>query len=411
MVANGPGDSLKEAHQMKWKTLQMPKGIEIDSSVSNAQYGKFIIEPLERGFGMTIGNSLRRVLLSSLQGASVTSVKIDGVLHEFTTIPGVLEDVTEIILNLKQTRYKLHADYQSRARFKINGPAEVLAGDLEHGPEVEVLNPDQHICTVNKEGSLHMEVEITAGRGYLSGDISVEEDRPIGEITIDAHFSPVKKVNFFVENTRIGQRVDYDMLTIEVWTDGSILPQDAVAYSAKLLQEHFSLFVQFQEAIETDKDEVVDVDMARIRDMLLKNVEELELSVRSANCLRAANIRSIGELVRKPESEMLKYRNFGRKSLKEISDLLIEMGLGFGMDVTPYLGPQAPLPPPPPEMLVGDGEYDDDLDDDDDDDDLDVDVEDIKAVVSDDDEDDDTAPVGKVSDEDDAEPTDEDDKN
>ncbi|MDZ4803497.1 MAG: DNA-directed RNA polymerase subunit alpha [Candidatus Eisenbacteria bacterium] len=396
---------------MKWKTLQMPRGIEIDSSVSNSRYGKFIIEPLERGFGMTIGNSLRRVLLSSLQGAAITSVKIDGVLHEFTTIPGVLEDVTEIILNLKQTRYKLYADYQSRARFKINGPAEVLAGDLEHGPEVEVLNPDQHICTVNKEGSLHMEVEITAGRGYLSGEVAVEEDRPIGEITIDAHFSPVKKVNFFVENTRIGQRVDYDLLTVEVWTDGSILPQDAVAYSAKILQEHFALFVQFQEPIETDKDEVVDVDMARIRDMLLKNVEELELSVRSANCLRAANIRSIGELVRKPEAEMLKYRNFGRKSLKEISDLLTEMGLGFGMDVTPYLGPQAPLPPPPAEIMGGDDEEYDDDDDDLDEEDDDLEDEDIKEVVKID-NDEDTAPVGNGSDdEDEAEPTDEDDKN
>lgn len=395
---------------MKWKTLQMPRGIEIDSSVSNSRYGKFTIEPLERGYGMTIGNSLRRVLLSSLQGAAITSVKIDGVLHEFSTIPGVLEDVTEIILNLKQTRYKLHADYQTRARFKINGPAEVLAGDLEHGPEVEVLNPEQHICTVNKEGSLHMEVEITAGRGYLSGEVAVEEDRPIGEITIDAHFSPVKKVNFFVENTRIGQRVDYDLLTIEVWTDGSILPQDAVAYSAKILQEHFALFVQFQEPIETDKDEVVDVDMARIRDMLLKNVEEMELSVRSANCLRAANIRSIGELVRKPEAEMLKYRNFGRKSLKEISDLLTEMGLGFGMDVTPYLGPQAPLPPPPAEIMGGDDEDYDDDDDDLDDEDEDLDDDDDKEVVNVADDDEDTAPVGKVSVEEDDEPTDEDDK-
>ncbi|HEX7879339.1 MAG TPA: DNA-directed RNA polymerase subunit alpha [Candidatus Eisenbacteria bacterium] len=399
---------------MKWKTLQMPRGIEIDSSVSNDRYGKFTIEPLERGFGMTIGNSLRRVLLSSLQGAAISSVKIDGVLHEFSTIPGVLEDVTEIILNLKQTRYKLHADYQSRARFKVAGPAEVLAGDLEHGPEVEVLNPDQHICTVNKEGTLHMEVEITAGRGYLSGEGAVEEDRPIGEIPVDAHFSPIKKVNFFVENTRIGQRVDYDKLTVEVWTDGSILPQDAVAYSAKILQDHFALFVQFQEPIETDQDEVVDADMARIRDLLLKNVEELELSVRSANCLRAANIRSIGELVRKPESEMLKYRNFGRKSLKEISDILTEMGLGFGMDVTPYLGPQAPLPPPPADMLVG-GDDDDDYDyEDDDDDDEDDDLEDdtIDASSDADDDEDEKTPVGPAaSDDDDAEPADDDDKN
>jgi DNA-directed RNA polymerase subunit alpha len=395
---------------MKWKTLQMPRGIEIDTSVSDNRYGKFTIEPLERGFGMTIGNSLRRVLLSSLQGAAISSVKIDGVLHEFSTIPGVLEDVTEIILNLKQMRFKLHADYQARARFKVAGPSEVLAGDLEHGPEVEILNRDQHVCTVNKEGNLHMEVEITAGRGYLSGEGAPEEDRPIGVIPVDAHFSPIKKVNFFVENTRIGQRVDFDKLTVEVWTDGSILPQDAVAYAAQILQEHFALFVTFQEPIETDRDEVVDADMARIRDLLLKNVDELELSVRSANCLRAANIRTIGDLVRRPEAEMLKYRNFGRKSLKEISDILTEMGLGFGMDVAPYLGANAILTPPtPPEMIdmssFGDEEdYDDD--DDDDDDDLDDDLLDDET----DSDEEDTAVVGTSDDEEADEPADEEDK-
>lgn len=392
---------------MKWKTLQMPRGIEIDSSVSNDRYGRFTIEPLERGFGMTIGNSLRRVLLSSLQGAAITSVKIDGVLHEFSTIPGVLEDVTEIILNLKQMRFKLHADYQARARFKVAGPSEVLAGDLEHGPEVEILNRDQHVCTVNKEGNLHMEVEITAGRGYLSGEGAPEEDRPIGVIPVDAHFSPIKKVNFFVENTRIGQRVDFDKLTIEVWTDGSILPQDAVAYAAQILQEHFALFVTFQEPIETDSDEVVDADMARIRDLLMKNVDELELSVRSANCLRAANIKTIGDLVRRPESEMLKYRNFGRKSLKEISDILAEMGLGFGMDVAPYLGANAILTPPTPPEMIDMSSFGDEEDyEDEDDDDLDDDMLDDEADA----DDEDTAVVGTSDDEDADEPADEEDK-
>jgi DNA-directed RNA polymerase subunit alpha len=392
---------------MKWKTLQMPRGVEIDPAVSTDRYGKFTIEPLERGFGMTIGNSLRRVLLSSLQGAAISSVKIDGVLHEFSTIPGVLEDVTEIILNLKQMRFKLHADYQARARFKVAGPSEVLAGDLEHGPEVEILNRDQHVCTVNKEGNLHMEVEITAGRGYLSGEAAPEEDRPIGVIPVDAHFSPIKKVNFFVENTRIGQRVDFDKLTVEVWTDGSILPQDAVAYAAQILQEHFALFVTFQEPIETDKDEVVDADVARIRDLLLKNVDELELSVRSANCLRAANIKTIGDLVRRPEAEMLKYRNFGRKSLKEISDILIEMGLGFGMDVAPYLGANAILTPPTPPEMIDMSSFGDDEDyEDEEDDDLDDDVLDDES----DSDEEDTAVVGTSEDEETEEPADEENK-
>ena len=271
----------------------------------------------------------------------------------------------------------------------------MLAGDLERGPEVEVLNPDLHVCTVNKEGSLHMEVEISAGRGYLTGESAPEEDRPIGVIPIDAHFSPIKKCNFFVENTRIGQRVDFDKLTIEVWTDGSILPQDGVARAAKILQEHFAMFVRFEEPIETEKDEVVDADVQRIRELLLKNVEELELSVRSANCLRAANIKTIGDLVQKPEADMLKYRNFGRKSLKEISDILAEMGLHFGMDVTPYLGPQAPLPPMPADAVeMGDEDFDFD-DDDLDDDDADEDEEDDDEADA---EDDDPAPVGNTAD-------------
>jgi DNA-directed RNA polymerase subunit alpha len=365
---------------MKWKNLQMPKKIEIDKGVSNEHYGRFAIEPLERGFGITIGNALRRVLLSSLQGAAVSSVRIDGVLHEFSTVPGVLEDVTEIVLNLKQIRFKLHADHSKKARFVVNGPAEVLAGDLERDADLDVLNPELHVCTVNKEGALNMEVEVTAGRGYMTADMLPEEDRPIGVIPIDAHFSPVRKCNFFVENTRIGQRVDFDKLTLEVWTDGSILPQDAVAWSAKILQDHFAMFVQFEEEISTDVEVEEDAEKQRIKDLLMKSVEEMELSVRSANCLRAADIKTIGDLVQKPESMMLKYRNFGRKSLKEISDILSEMGLAFGMDVTPYLGKGAVHVPtmPPPELLKTDFEDDDDDDMDDDmdlDDDSDMDEE------------------------------------
>jgi len=393
---------------MKWKNLQMPKKIETDRNVSNDTYGRFTIEPLERGFGITIGNSLRRVLLSSLQGAAVSSVKIEGVLHEFSTVPGVLEDVAEIVLNLKQMRFKLLADYSKKARFKVAGPAQVLAGDLDRDADLEVLNPDLLICTVNKEGNLDMEVEVTAGRGYVTADMMPDEDRPIGVIPIDAHFSPVKKCNFFVENTRIGQRVDFDKLTVEVWTDGSILPQDAVAYSAKILQDHFAMFVHFEEPIETDTVEVVDADKARIRDLLMKSVEEMELSVRSANCLRAADIKTIGELVQKPESTMLKYRNFGRKSLKEISDILAEMGLSFGMDVTPYLGKQAAQAPQTDEEIsrissaMPAMDDDDDMDDDDMDDmddDMDDDSDDSDATMDDSDSDDEGAPVGSTDDE------------
>jgi len=268
-------------------------------------------------------------------------VKVEGALHEFSAIPGVLEDVSEIILNLKQLRFKLHADYKINARFQKSGPSEIKAGDLQADPGVEVLNPELHIATLNKEAEVDMEVEISAGRGYVPAD-QQDEERPIGVIPIDAHFSPIKKVNFEVENTRVGQRVDFDKLTVEVWTDGSILPRDAMAYGAMILRDHFSLFVDFEEPIEREVVEAEDHEIARIRGLLEKSVEELELSVRSANCLRAAGIRTIGELVQKAESAMLKYRNFGRKSLKEISDILDEMGLQFGMDISPYVRRKRP---------------------------------------------------------------------
>lgn len=372
---------------MKWKNLTMPKSVEVDQGVSTDRYGRFIIEPLERGFGITIGNALRRVLLSSLQGAAISSVRIEGVLHEFSTVPGVLEDVTEIVLNLKQMRFKLHADYTKKARFSVVGPADIKAGDLQRDADLEVLNPELHICTVNKEGALNMEVEVAAGRGYVTADMQPDEDRPIGVIPIDAHFSPIKKCNFFVENTRIGQRVDFDKLTVEVWTDGSILPKDAVAYAAKVLQDHFAPLINFTEPIVSEEEEEVDAEKSRIRELLLKSVEEMELSVRSANCLRAANIKTIGDLVQKPESMMLKFRNFGRKSLKEISDILSGYGLQFGMDVTPYLGKQAAISAPIPAEALRD---DADMDDDDDyDDDVDLDDDDADDEDEDDDVDDD----------------------
>lgn len=338
---------------MKWKNLQMPKSIELDEGTATDRYGCFTVEPLERGFGLTIGNSLRRVLLSSLQGAAVTAVKIEGVLHEFSTVPGVLEDVSEIILNLKQLRFKLHADHKINARFKRAEPGELKAADLQADPGLEVLSPDLHIATLNKEGALDMELEISAGRGYVPAD-QQQEERAIGVIPVDAHFSPIKKVNFEVENTRVGQRVDFDKLTMEIWTDGSILPKDAMAMAAKILQSHFELFVDFEEPVVVEETPEEDVEKVRIRGLLEKSVEELELSVRSANCLRAAELKTIGDLVQKPESAMLKYRNFGRKSLKEISDILSEMGLRFGMEISPYLAPprkrsgESTLEGPPP---------------------------------------------------------------
>jgi DNA-directed RNA polymerase subunit alpha len=329
---------------MKWKNLQMPKKATIDDAVSNDRYGRFTIEPLERGFGLTLGNALRRVLLSSLQGAAVTAVRIEGALHEFSSLSGVIEDSTEIILNLKQVRFKLLGDGPKRGDYTLTGKGEVKAGDLKIDADVEVLNPDLHIATVNTDGDFRMEVEVDGGRGYVAADQHTTQDRPIGTIPIDALFSPVLKVNYNVENTRIGQRIDYDKLTIDIWTDGSILPKDALAFSAKILRDHFHLFVDFEEKYEEEEVEVVDEKKMMMREKLDRSVEELELSVRSSNCLRQADIKTIGDLVQKSEPEMLKYRNFGRKSLKEIQDVLTDMGLGLGLDVSMYYTGKPPRP-------------------------------------------------------------------
>ena len=327
---------------MKWKNITMPKQVVPDAANTDG-YGKFVIEPLERGFGITLGNALRRTLLSSLQGASITAVRIDGVLHEFSTLPGVIEDVTEIILNLKQVRMKLHGDGPKRGTFETKGKGEVRAGDLQVDAEVEILNPEFHIASLNRDGDLRMEVEINGGRGYVSADQHSQTDRPIGVIPIDSLFSPVTRVNYTVEATRLGQRTDYDKLTLELWTDRSILPADAVAWAAKILRDHFSLFIHFEETIVEEVEEEVDEEVMRVRKLLDKSVEELELSVRSSNCLRAAEIKSIGDLVQKSEPEMLKYRNFGRKSLKEIQDILGEMGLAFGMDIGRFYEHKSPI--------------------------------------------------------------------
>jgi DNA-directed RNA polymerase subunit alpha len=321
---------------MKWKNLQMPKNVEMDDKNSTNRYGKFWIEPLERGFGVTLGNALRRVLLSSLPGAAVSAVKIDGVQHEFSTLPGVKEDIPEVLLNLKQIRFKLHGDAPKMGMIEVRGKSEVTAADLKVDADVEILNPELHIATLNKDGEFRGEIEIGAGRGYVSAENQANQDRPIGVLPTDSMYSPVTKVNFEVENTRIGQRIDYDKLTLEIWTDGSVIPSDALAYGAKILKDHFALFVHFEEEIEVEQEEEVDEEFLRIKALLERSVEELELSVRSSNCLKAANIKSIGDLVQKSEGEMLKYRNFGRKSLKEIADILQSMNLGFGMDVSKY---------------------------------------------------------------------------
>jgi DNA-directed RNA polymerase subunit alpha len=327
---------------MKWKNLTMPKQVVPDPANTDG-YGKFVVEPLESGFGLTLGNALRRVLLSSLQGAAITDVRIDGVLHEFSTLPGVIEDVTEIVLNLKQVRLKLHGDGPKKGTIEMRGKGEVRAANLQVDADVEILNPDLHIATLNRDGDLRMEVGINSGRGYVSADQHSTADRPIGVIPIDSMFSPVTRVNFNVETTRLGQRIDYDKLTVEVWTDHSILPADAVAWAAKILRDHFSMFIHFEVEPEQEVEEEVDEEIARIRTTLNKQVDELELSVRSSNCLRAAEIKTIGDLVQKTETEMLKYRNFGRKSLKEIQDILSDMGMHFGMDVTRYLEPKTPV--------------------------------------------------------------------
>jgi DNA-directed RNA polymerase subunit alpha len=345
----------------------MPERIVSDDAVSSDHVGRFVVEPLERGFGTTLGNALRRVLLSSLQGVAVSALRVhdDRVQHEFTSVSGVLEDVTDIVLNLKQVRFKHHGDGPRRGVFLVQGKKELSASDMEISPDIEILNRDQHIATVNTENELRIEVEVTSGKGYVAAeDQPGANDRPIGWISIDSLFSPVTSVNFRVENTRIGQRIDFDKLTVDIETDGSIVPSDALAMAAKILRDHFTLFISFEETFEEEKEEVVDEEYLRIKALLEKSVDELELSVRSGNCLRAAKIKSLGDLVQKSEAEMLQYRNFGKKSLKEIQDLLTQMGLGFGMDVSRYIGtPVAVSSSSEPVMDMDLDADDEDLDD------------------------------------------------
>ena len=314
-----------------WRELIRPKRLEVNSATHTSFYGKFSCEPLERGYGTTLGNALRRVLLSSLQGAAIVSVKIEGVLHELGTIPGVIEDVTDIILNLKGVRLKIFKDEEKILILEKQGPGEVCAEDLiaPHGG-VEILNPDHHIATLTEDGELRMEMMAKWGKGYVSAESNKDPDQPVGTIAIDSLFSPVQKVSFVVTKARVGQMTDYDKLAMEVLTDGTVLPEDAMAYAAKILKDQFTVFINFDEKEESEE-EKLSSDFEGKLEYLNRKIDELEFSVRSANCLKNANIYYIGELVQKTEQEMLKTKNFGRKSLQEIQENLDGMGLHLGM--------------------------------------------------------------------------------
>jgi DNA-directed RNA polymerase subunit alpha len=315
--------------ERNWRELIKPSRLEVDDESRSNHYAKFACEPLERGFGHTIGNALRRILISSLQGAAITKVRIAGVLHEFSTIPGVLEDVSDIILNLKGVRLRYLGQSDQTLTIKQDHEGVVRAGDINCPPGVEVLNPEHHICTVGPEGSIDAELTVATGKGYVTADRNKNPEDPIGVIALDAAFSPITKVNYVVTQARVGQITDYDKLTLEVHTNGAVRPEDAVAYAAKILKEQLSLFINFPEEPEPEKIEIS--EEPSLNDNLFRTVDELELSVRSANCLKNADIKYIGELVQRTESEMLKTKNFGRKSLNEIKEMLAEMGLSLGM--------------------------------------------------------------------------------
>lgn len=322
--------------EKNWRSLIKPKRIEVDDKTHSRSYGEFDCQPLEKGFGITLGNALRRVLLSSIYGAAITSVKFEGVLHEFSTIPGVKEDVTDIILNLKGIRLKLNQQGPRMVRLDVKREGAVTAADIITDATVEILNPEHYIATLSGEGALKAEMTVEIGKGYVPARRERDEDQPEGTINIDAVFSPIKKVSYTVTNARVGQITDFDRLILEVWTDGSVQPEDAVAFSAKILKEQLDVFINFEEEEEEEVSESVE-ESDHINENLYKSVEELELSVRSANCLKNAGIQYIGELVQKTEAEMLKTKNFGRKSLNEIKEILQEMGLGLGIkiDFTP----------------------------------------------------------------------------
>ena len=318
---------------------QMPEKVQLDEGSYTNTFGRFLLQPLEKGFGVTIGNAFRRVLLSSLTGTAFTAIRIEGVLHEFSTIPGVVEDVSEIILNLKSVRMKLINKKLNRIVVEMKGPKEFTAADIQKAnPEIEILNPNQHIATLNAGAGFEMELRIGRGKGYVTAEENKLTDQMVDLIAIDSIFTPIKNVRFFVEPTRVGQQTDYEKLVLEIETDGSVAPDDALAQAAVIMRDHIQLFLSFN--IESDAHEEMlerDSEFARIKKILQMSVDELELSVRSHNCLKAANIRTISDLVRRDEPELLKFRNFGRKSLSELSEIIEQFGLNFGMDVEKYL--------------------------------------------------------------------------
>jgi DNA-directed RNA polymerase subunit alpha len=324
-----------------WTELIQPERLEVDRDSHTESYGKFVCQPLERGFAITIGNSLRRILLSSIQGAAITSVRIDKALHEFTAIPGILEDVTEIILNLKVVRLKLNTAEGQTVRIDKKGKGPVTAADIISDGSVEVMNPEQHICTITGKGKFSVELEVKWGKGYRPAEMNKSDDQPIGVIPIDSIFTPVRKVQYIVTQARVGQQTDYDKLTLEIHTDGSVKPENALAYASKILKQHMAIFINFdEEKAEPEIEESPESEEPPLNENLYRTVEDLELSVRSANCLKNANITYIGELVQRTEPEMLKTKNFGRKSLNEIKQLLEEMELSLGMKIDEWERPE-----------------------------------------------------------------------
>jgi len=331
--------SSNEFMYMNWQEMIKPEKVEVTSKLN---YGKFVCEPLERGFGITIGNSLRRIILSSLYGGAIVSVNFDTVMHEFSVIPGALEDVSEVILNLKEVRLKLFDAKPRTVHIHAKGKGVVTAGDIvSDDGKCEILNPDQYITTLNEGAELKMVMTVKVGKGYTLAEANKDEDAPVGTIPIDAVFSPIKRVNYVVGNARVGQKTDYDKLTLEVWTDGSVLSDEAVAYAAKILKEQMTIFISFDEDVAPEPEKKIDkAHKPKFNENLYRNVEELELSVRSANCLKNANILKIYQLVNKTEADMLKTKNFGRKSLNEIKEVLSEMGLSLGMRLEGFESPE-----------------------------------------------------------------------
>lgn len=324
---------------MTTATIQMPEKVQLDESSYSQTFGRFLIQPLEKGFGVTLGNAMRRVLLSSLPGYAITAFRVEGVQHEFSTIPGVVEDVPDVVLNLKQVRMKLVNKKTSRILVPLRGPASFTAGDIQRASaDVEILNPELPIATLNADANCELDLRIGRGIGYLTAEENKTADMSPGVIAIDSIFTPIRNVRYFVETTRVGQQTDYEKLTVEMETDGSITPDDALAYAGKILRDHIQLFINFDLEPEAEREESAqDAEFERVRKVLMTPVEELELSVRSHNCLRAANIKTIADLVRRDEAELLKFRNFGRKSLAELSEIIEAEKLAFGMDVSKYL--------------------------------------------------------------------------